>query len=131
MTTELQTSAQGKRETSSSDAGQAYVLPPVDIAEDESGFTLFADLPGVTKDGLAVHIDGENLIIEGTIQSPAPAEMSIVYGEAQFSRYRRQFTLSRELDRSQIQANLSNGVLKLKLPKTAEAKPRRIEVNVG
>jgi HSP20 family protein len=131
MSTKVQTATPSKNEVSSSDSIQSYVLPPVDIAEDESGFTLFADLPGVSKEDLSVHINGDNLVIEGTIQTTAPDQMSLVYGEAQFSRYRRQFTLSRELDRSQIQASLNNGVLKLTVPKTAEAKPRRIEVSVG
>ena len=129
MSSELQT-GRGKGEEALATT-PSYVLPPVDIAEDESGFTLFADLPGVSKDRLAVRVDGDNLIIEGAIQTPTPQDMSLVYGEAQFSLYHRRFTLSRELDRSQIQANLSNGVLKLTIPKTAEAKPRRIEVNVG
>ena len=61
----------------------------------------------------------------------APENMELVYGEAQYPLYRRQFTLSRELDASRIEANLKDGVLKLTIPKLEEAKPRRIEVRVG
>jgi len=57
--------------------------------------------------------------------------MQLVYGEAQYPSYRRQFTLSRELDTARIEASLKDGLLKLTIPKLEEAKPRRIEVRVG
>jgi len=98
------------------------------LAESEAGFTLFADLPGVSKEDLTVRVDGDTLVIEGILTAPTPERMDLIYGEAQFSAYRRQFTLSRELDCSKIEANLKNGVLKLTIPKTEEAKPRRINV---
>jgi HSP20 family molecular chaperone IbpA len=59
------------------------------------------------------------------------ANMELVYGEVQTPQYRRSFTLSRELDPGKIDARLINGVLTLRIPKTEEAKPRRIEVRVG
>jgi len=57
--------------------------------------------------------------------------MEIVYGEAQVPAYRRQFTLSRELDSSRIDASLKDGVLRLTIPKLEEAKPRRIEIRAA
>jgi HSP20 family protein len=57
--------------------------------------------------------------------------MQLVYGEAQCPAYRRQFTLSRELDASRIEAQLRDGVLRLTIPKAEEARPRRIQVQVG
>jgi HSP20 family protein len=57
--------------------------------------------------------------------------MQLIYGEAQYPSYRRQFTLSRELDASRIDASLKDGVLKLSIPKLEEAKPRRVEVRIG
>jgi len=115
------------------DAGseQPFVIPPVDVFENESGITLLADLPGVSRERLGVRVDGETLLIEATAETAGPQGMSIVYGEAQYPSYKRQFTLSRELDASRIDASLNNGVLKLTIPKLEEAKPRRIEVRVG
>jgi HSP20 family protein len=110
---------------------QPHVVPPVDVFEDEASITLLADLPGVARDQLAVRVDGDNLVIEATAASAAPEGMQLVYGEAQFAAYRRQFTLSRELDASRIEAQLRDGVLRLTLPKAEEARPRRIQVNVG
>ena len=129
MTTEVQkVRNDGGELASSSTVAHSYARPPVDIAENESGFTLFADLPGVSKQDLTVRVDGDTLVIEGVLTTPTPERMDLIYGEAQFSAYRRQFTLSRELDCSKIEANLKNGVLKLTIPKTEEAKSRRINV---
>lgn len=107
------------------------LVPPVDIYEDETGLTLLADMPGVAKAQLGVRVTGDNLVIEGTASVPVMANMELVYGEVQTPQYRRSFTLGRELDPGKIEAKLSNGVLTLRIPKTEEAKPRRIDVAVG
>lgn len=106
------------------------VLPPVDIFEDEAGFTLIADMPGVSKEQLGVRVTGDSLVIEGSASVPATVNMELVYGEVQNPQYRRSFTLSRELDPGKIEAKLNNGVLRLRIPKAEEARPRRINVNV-
>jgi HSP20 family protein len=106
-------------------------MPPVDIYEDEAGFTVVADMPGVSKDQLMVRVNGDNLVIEGTVSAPALQNMELLYEEIQTPQYRRSFTLSRELDPGKIEAKLNNGVLRLHIPKAEEAKPRRITVNVA
>jgi HSP20 family protein len=111
---------------------QPLVVPPVDIFEDDAGITVLADLPGVSREQLGVRVDGENLIIEASADTIAvPQGMELVYSEAQFPSYRRQFTLSRELDPARIEAALKDGVLRLTIPKAEEAKPRRIEVRAA
>lgn len=107
------------------------LLPPVDIYEDETGITLIADLPGVSKERLGVKVNGDSLQIEGIVAVPGPQEMELVHAEITASCYRRSFTLSRELDASKIEAKLKDGVLKLRIPKAEEAKPRRIEITAG
>jgi HSP20 family molecular chaperone IbpA len=104
------------------------VLPPVDIFEDDAGFTVLADLPGVARDRLAVRVDGDSLVIEGAAAAPVAADMTLIYGEVLNPLYRRTFTLSRELDPEKIEAKLDNGVLRLTIPKAEAARPRRIEV---
>ena len=111
---------------------QTQVVPPVDIFEDDAGITVMADLPGVSREQLGVRVDGDSLIIEATASGIAvPKDMELVYTEAQLPSYRRQFTLSRELDPSRIEAALKDGVLRLTIPKAEEAKPRRIEVRAS
>jgi HSP20 family molecular chaperone IbpA len=132
MNSELQTTrGRPAAERTGTSAPAPHVVPPVDVFEDESGITLLADLPGVSRDRLGVRVEGESLLIEGTVDVAGPKEMDIVYGEAQVPAYRREFTLSRELDSSRIEAQLKDGVLRLTIPKAEEARPRRIEVRVG
>ena len=113
------------------DAQQPHVVPAVDVFENEASITLLADLPGVPRDQLNVRVDGETLVLEATAATAGPENLQLVYGEAQIPTYRRQFTLSRELDASRIEAQLRDGVLRLTIPKAEEARPRRIQVQVG
>lgn len=117
--------------TSTSTAKQPPVLPAVDIFEDVGGITVLADMPGVSKDRLDVRLDGDSLVIEGDVQFDAPAEMRPLWAEVSVPKFRRSFTLSRELDAGRIEANLKDGVLTLRLPKHANAQPRRVEVTTG
>ena len=110
---------------------QRTVVPPVDVFEDESSITLLADLPGVARDQLHVRVDGETLVLEATASTVGPENLELVYGELQCPAFRRQFTLSRELDTQRIEAQLRDGVLRLTIPKAEEARPRRIQVQVG
>jgi HSP20 family protein len=110
---------------------QRAVLPAVDVFEDGGGITLLADMPGVSKDQLELKIEGESLLIEGAVQALTPEGLEAVYAELRVPRYRRSFTLSRELDTARIEANLKDGVLTLRIPKQAHAQPRRIAVTSG
>ena len=110
---------------------QRAVLPAVDVFEDGSGITLLADMPGVPKEQLELKIEGDALLIEGGVQQPTPDGLEAVYAEVRVPRYRRSFTLSRELDTARIDANLKDGVLTLRIPKQAHAQPRRIAVTAG
>lgn len=111
--------------------GPPYAVPPMDIFEDDAGITLLADLPGVARENLGVRVDADTLVIEAQASITGPQEMELVYGEAQLPGYRRQFTLSRELDAARIEAQLKDGVLRLTIPKAEAARPRRIEVRAA
>lgn len=107
------------------------MLPPVDVVEDGHGITLFADLPGVPKDRLAVRVDGDTLRIDADIVLTLPQNMQPSHAEVQRTHYRRAFTLSRELDPEKVSAELVQGVLTVRIPKAEHAKPRRVEVQVS
>lgn len=106
------------------------LLPPVDVIEDAGGITLYADLPGVPKDKLSVRVDGEQLILEGDIALEVPKDLEATHVEVALPRYRRVFTLSKELDPARMSAELNHGVLKVHIHKAEHAKPRRIDVQV-
>lgn len=110
---------------------QRAVLPAVDVYEDDAGITLLADMPGVPRDQLELKVEGDALSIEGGVRALAPEGLEPVYAEVRVPRYRRTFTLSRELDSARIDASLKDGVLTLRIPKQAHAQPRRIEVQAG
>ena len=107
------------------------LLPPVDVIEDSTGITLYADLPGVPKDRLNVRVEGETLLLDAELVLAVPQDMQASHAEVQRKRYRRVFTLSRELDPDKVAAEFSQGVLRLRIPKAAHAQPRRISVQVA
>jgi HSP20 family molecular chaperone IbpA len=107
------------------------LLPPVDVIEDASGITLYADLPGVPKDKLSLQVESDTLTIEGEVALDVPQGMEASHVEVGLPRYRRVFTLSKELDPAKTQAKFEQGVLSLRIPKAEHAQPRRIEVQVA
>ncbi|OGB25712.1 MAG: heat-shock protein [Burkholderiales bacterium RIFCSPLOWO2_02_FULL_57_36] len=111
-------------------SSEAALLPLVDVIEDAGGITLFADLPGVSKDKLKLQLETDSLTIEGDVELNLPQDMESSYAEVKVPRYRRIFTLSKDLDGEKTSAELSNGVLKLRIPKAAHAQPRKIQINV-
>ena len=135
--TDLATTQRGRSEVSHSDGNhteansQPAAFPAVDIFEDAGGITLLADMPGVSRDNLDVRLDGDSLAIEGKVSITLPEGMRALWAEVNVPRFRRTFTLSRELDASRIEANLKDGVLSLRIPKQAHAQPRRITVQTG
>jgi HSP20 family protein len=116
-----------KKETA---ADEAALLPPVDVIEDASGITLYADLPGVPKEKLNLHVEADTLMIEGEIDLEMPGGMEASHAEVSLPRYRRVFTLSKELDASKVSAEFRNGVLKLAIPKAEHAQPRKVAVKI-
>jgi HSP20 family protein len=117
--------------SSNAEPEQPALVPPVDVVEDASGITLYADLPGVPKDKLSVRVDGESLVIEGEIGLEVAKNLEPTHVEVSLPRYRRVFTLSKELDPERLSAELKHGVLKLQIQKAEHAKPKRIEVRVA
>ena len=110
---------------------EATLLPPVDVFEDATGITLYADLPGVSKDRLNLHVDADTLTIEGEMSIEMPQGMEATHAEVSVPRFRRVFTLSKELDTEKLSAELKQGVLKLRIQKAEHAKPRRIPVQAA
>ena len=120
-------SSQVQRETEQRRA----LRPPVDIYEEAEAITIRADLPGVSRDRLEVHVDGDNLTIEGEAAIDMPEEMEALYADVNVTRYRRSFTLSKELEAQKISAEMKDGELTLRLPKRAEVQPRKIAISAG
>ena len=106
----------------------AALTPPVDVIEDGKGITLYADLPGVSREKLNLHVELDTLTIEGESDLVMPDGLTSQHTEVGLPRFRRVFTLSKELDTEKVSAELAQGVLKLRIPKAGHAQPRRVEV---
>jgi HSP20 family protein len=130
-TTEGRGAAQEAQRTESNERDRLFVQPAVDVLEDAQGITLYADLPGVNVEGLDVRVEGDTLFLSGTSNLALPQGAQPVYAEQRSLAFRRRFSLSGDLDASNIEAKLANGVLKVRIPKTPAAQPRRIEVRPG
>ena len=109
----------------------ATLTPPVDVIEDSSGITLYADLPGVPRDKLHLNVESDLLTIEGEIDLSVPEGLQSSHTEVGLGRFHRTFTLSKELDTEKISAELAQGVLTLRIPKDEHAQPRRINVQLN
>ncbi len=129
--TEITTREQDQMPVQSARQSEAVIRPGVDIFEDDSGITLHADMPGVSREHLSVHVEGDLLSIKGDADIQLPEGMEPLYAEVRANRYERSFTLSSEMDTEKVEANLNNGVLTLRIPKREEHKPRKIEVKVA
>ena len=117
------------KRTNAAARSNAALMPPVDVIEDSSGITLRADLPGVPKEKLILQAEGDTLTIEGEVSFPMPETMEASYAEVSVPRFRRVFTLSKELETGKVSAEFKHGVLSLRIPKVEHAQPRRIDIN--
>jgi HSP20 family molecular chaperone IbpA len=106
----------------------APLVPPVDIIEDAEGIVVTADLPGVAKEDVAISVEGDTLTLEGVVKLGESNAMQPVYAEIAVAQFRRSFVLGRDLDTSRIDAEIRNGVLRVRVPKQEQAKPRRVQI---
>ena len=106
--------------------------PAVDVYEDEHNVTLKFEVPGIEEKDIDVRIENNTLTVHGERKfEKEEKEENYRRIERQYGSFTRSFTLPNTVDPNQIQANYDKGVLKIKLAKKAEAKPKQIKVNVG
>ena len=105
--------------------------PAVDIFENENAITVLADMPGVKAQDLEIDLRESVLTLVGRITVPETPNESNVLREYQSGSFFRQFTLSETINQARIDAKLTDGVLRLELPKVEKAKPRQITVRTG
>ena len=124
--TDLVTRSNGRAEA----VQQREVLAPVvDVYENVDELLLLVDVPGATNDGIDVQLDKGQLTILAKRREDAPG--SVLAAEYRSCDYLRVFSMPQGIDPAGIDAQLSGGVLRLRLPKSESVKPRRIEVKPG
>ncbi len=105
--------------------------PAVDIFETDEAITLLADMPGARADSIQIDLRDNILTLKGEADSPEGKDEVEVIREYRTGRFFRQFNLSEIIDQSRIEAALTDGVLRLVLPKVERVKPRQIIVKAG
>ncbi len=105
--------------------------PAVDIFETEKALTLLADMPGIQAKDLSIDLREGVLALSTHVPLEGTSEEMDLLREYQTGNYYRKFNLSDIIDQSRIEAKLTDGVLRLTLPKIEAAAPRRIEVKTG
>jgi HSP20 family protein len=110
----------------------ASFVPPVDIYEDEQNITLKLEVPGIDQKDIDVRLENNTLTVRGERKfEKEEKEENFHRVERRYGSFYRAFTLPNTVDSDNVNAEYENGVLKIKLAKKAEAKPKQIKVNVG
>lgn len=105
-----------------------YVTPEVNIFETKDGYLLEAEMPGVSKEGLEIMLEDNELTIIGRRHNePLPGDA--LFCECSKADFRRVFTLDPAIDSGRITAKMDRGIVTLTLPKSEKVKPRRITVD--
>jgi HSP20 family protein len=106
--------------------------PPVDVYEDEHNVTLKIEVPGIDEKDIDVRIENNTLTVHGERKfEKEEKEENYRRVERQYGSFTRTFSLPNTVNQESVQADYDKGVLKVKLAKKAEAKPKQIKVNVG
>lgn len=116
-------------------ADVAARTPALDVSETERGYTVLLDLPGVGKQDVQVNVEGRRVSVSAQAQQSAETAtdqtggVRVLHRERSQARYERSFTLPADIDQTEAQARLDNGVLTLELPKRAVRTAAQITIN--
>lgn len=103
-------------------------VPRTDIYENDEAIVVVADMPGVDQDSIDITLEKDILTITGTVEPALRDNYRLSHAEYRAGDYTRSFSLTNEIDQSAIEATLKYGVLRLNLPKAAEAQALKIAV---
>ncbi len=107
-------------------------VPPVDVYEDENSIQLSLEVPGIDEKDIDIRLENNTLTVRGERKfEKEEKEENFHRIERRYGTFTRSFTLPQTVNSEDVQADYEKGVLKIKLAKRAEAKPKQIKVNVG
>lgn len=124
MSTAIETKQENTPVVEQREGRSRVYAPAVDIYEANDHFVVLADVPGVTESSIDITIEKNVLTIEGKVEEKHYDGLELSYSEFGVGDYYRAFTLSDDVDRDNIQATVSQGTLRLKLPKTEPSKKK-------
>lgn len=109
--------------------GEAVYAPTLDVVEDQNGYSLYFDLPGVASDGLKVELIEDKLHLSANRIAETLAEGAVVHrSERARGKFVRAVRMPKQVDAERIEAELKDGVLHVRLPKIPKPTTRQIEI---
>ena len=117
-----------KQTTNNRPVREEYVAPNVNIFETKEGYVMQAEMPGVSKEGLEITLEGNEITITGR-RNPDIVSGETLFRERGIADYRRVFELDPAIDTGKISAKIEQGILTVTLPKSEKVKPRKITVD--
>jgi len=102
----------------------------VDVRANDNEMVFICDVPGVKQEDLEVTVENHVLTLKGTRRFESKDDEQVMLGRA-YGSFKRAFTLPDYLDDSNLDAHLADGVLTIRIPKHAQAKPRKIQIGTG
>ena len=111
--------------------GVPNVQLKMDVKEDDNGYTVHAEIPGVKKEDIHVTIDGNQVAISAEVKQEKEVKEGekVLRSERYYGKVSRSFALANEIDESRSEAKYSDGVLELSLPKKTVAASKRLTIN--
>jgi HSP20 family protein len=106
---------------------ERFVAPPASVTENADGYLLEVEMPGVSKEGLEISVENNELTIVGRRSMPA-IQGTLLHRESRSENFRRAFELDPSIDSANIHAKMEQGIVTLTLPKAEQVKPRKITV---
>jgi HSP20 family protein len=105
-------------------------MPSFDVQETPDAYLFTADMPGIRKEDLDLQLAGNRLTISGRRESETVSDEGQIYSqERSFGTFSRSFTLPEEVESGKVAAELRDGVLSLRVPKSPEVRPQKISVS--
>ncbi len=114
--------------TNGNQRAERFVAPVATVTENNDGYTLEVEMPGVNKEGLEMWVESNELTISGRRATPEISG-TVIHRESRRENFRRSFELDPSIDAGKISAKIEQGVVTLNLPKAEQVKPRKIAVS--
>ncbi len=113
-------------------AGARRWMPAMDLVETGEHFVLKADLPGMTENDVNIELENNVLTVSGERKTEHEEKHEGYYRiERSTGAFSRSLTLPEGIDADAVTATFDNGVLEVRIPKPAQAQPRRVQIGVG
>ena len=124
--------AREKQELAEESTRPGFVFrPDIDILENRDGYVIYADLPGADDKSVDVRLDRGTLTLDARLATVPESSWTPLHAEYRLGSYHREFRISEDIDPAGVAAKMQNGVLELVLPKSAERRPRAIQIQAG